>query len=313
MDWKGKKVLVTGPSGFIGSNLTKELINQGAEVIGIDNFSYIDAEMAKHKQPFLNNIGLIKNDVSKKETWDRVPKDIEYIFHFAAPSSITLFNRTPEKCFNETVFGLYNALEFAKNNPNVKKVIYPSTGSLYAGNELPHSENVYPKPRNSYAAAKVACEGWANAFSDFVPSIGLRLFAGYGPGEEWKKDFGSVIYLFIRDYMNGIPPVIFGDGKQSRDFIYIDDTVKIILQAAEKKDLTGIVNVGTGTAVSFSEILEIIKKTLGTEIIPKYIPKEKNYVENIKADTTLMKKIFDIEPMLPEEGIRRYIDYFKNN
>ena len=186
MDWQNKKILITGVSGFIGSNLTKELLKQGAEIYAIDNFSYIDSDMAKEK--LLNvfkDINIIEVDVSTNDPWGKVPKDIEYIFHFAAPSSVTLFKRESEKCFKETSLGLLRALEFAKQN-NVKKVIYPSTGSLYAGNEMPHNEKVYPKPRNLYAAAKFACEGLANSYSDFVKSIGLRIFAGYGPGEEWK-------------------------------------------------------------------------------------------------------------------------------
>lgn len=309
MDWKGKKVLVNGVSGFIGSNLTKKLLNEGAEIFGIDNFSYIDADSARKKLAgMLKGINLIEGDVSEKKVWDSVPKDIEYIFHFAAPSSITLFKNNPEKCFSETFFGLKNALEFAKNNPSIKKVVYPSTGSLYAGNELPHNEDIYPRPRNSYAAAKATCEALTSSYSDFVNSLGLRIFAGYGPGEEWKKDFGSVLYLFIRDYLNNKSPEVWGNGDQTRDFVYIDDITKIIMKAAEIEH-TGVVNVGTGTATSFSRILEIIKSNLNAEISPRYVPKEKNYVENLRADTSLMKKLFDIEPIMPEEGIIKFLAY----
>ena len=310
IDWKGKKVLVNGISGFIGSNLGRELLKRGAEIYSIDNFSYIDSEIAKDKLSYLlKKISLIEGDASEKKTWDKVPKDIEYIFHFASPSSITLFKKNPEVCFYETFFSLYNAFEFAKKN-KVKKLVYPSSGSNYAGNDFPHNESVYPKPKNSYAVAKVSCEALASSYSDFVKSIGLRIFGGYGSGEEWKRDFGSVIYLFIRDYMSGNPPEIWGDGSQTRDFIYIDDIVKIILKSAEI-DYTGIVNVGTGEGISFSRILEIIKENLKTSINPKYVPKEMNYVENLKADTILMKKLFNIKPILPEEGIKKFIDYLK--
>jgi len=287
MDWKNKKVLVNGVTGFIGSNLAKELLDRGAKVYSIDNFSYIDLEMARKKLDFLKTIGIIEGDVSTKEPWEKVPKDIEYIFHFAAPSSITLFEKGPEKCFTETSLGLLKTLEFAKQN-HVKKVVYPSTGSSYAGNEMPHNEFIYPKPRNLYAAAKFACEGLANSYSDFVKSVGLRIFAGYGPGEEWKKDFGSVLYLFIRDYMDGNPPEVWGDGEQTRDFIYIDDIVKCSLAAAEV-DYNGILNIGTGKAVSFKELLQIIKESLGMEIDPTFVPRQQNYVENLKADTDLFK------------------------
>src|SRR3989344_4998922 len=117
MDWNGKKVLITGVSGFLGTNLAKELLSQGAIIYSIDNFSYIDYEITKKKiASLLHEVIIISGDVSQKETWDKVPKEIEYIFHLAGPSSITLFKRWPEKCYYETVFGLYHTLEFAKKN-----------------------------------------------------------------------------------------------------------------------------------------------------------------------------------------------------
>ena len=156
MIWEKKKVLVTGTVGFISSNLINKLLKLGADIYSIDNFSYVDVELAKRKINFLDKIKLIEGDISKKETWEKVPNDIEYIFHFAGQSSITLFKKEREKCYNETIFGFWNALEFAKQN-RVKKVIYPSSGSNYAGNIMPHKEDVLPKPKNLYAAAKIAC------------------------------------------------------------------------------------------------------------------------------------------------------------
>jgi len=309
MDWRGKRVLINGITGFIGSNLGRELKKRGAIIHSIDNFSYIDFDIAREKIEFLNEVNLVFGDVSKKETWAKVPKDIEYIFHFAAPSSITLFKKNPEKCYNETVFGFRNALEFAKEF-GVQKVIYPSSGSNYAGNEFPHREDIYPQPRNLYAAAKIACEGLANSYADFVNCIGLRIFGGYGPGEEWKKDFGSVLYLFIRDYMEGKSPVIWGDGNQTRDFVYIDDIVEMVILSAEVGH-KGVVNVGTGRAISFKNLLESIKITLNAEKQPEFIPKDKNYVDNIKADPDLMKNLFGIEPLSVEEGIRKFVNYLK--
>ena len=311
MDWNGKKVLITGISGFLGSNLGRGLLNQGAKIYSIDNFSYIDWKIAKEKldNMIINKINLIIGDVSDKETWRKVPKDVEYVFHFAGPSSITLFKREPEKCYGETVFGFWNVLEFAKQN-NIKKVVYPSSGSNYAGNEFPHREDISIKPKNLYADAKMSCEAIASCYSGFVNSVGLRIFGGYGPGEEWKRDFGSIIYLFIRDYMASKAPEVWGDGSQTRDFIHIDDIVKSIIRAAEV-DYTGIINVGTGKSISFKDVLEIIKKSIGTEINPIFIPKELGYVENLQADTTLMKDVLGINPISPEEGIKKFLDYLK--
>lgn len=312
MDWNGKKVLVTGPSGFIGSNLTRELLKRNAEVYAIDNFSYIDEDKSKRKNDFFSKIKLIIGNVTEDAPWLKVPEDIEYIFHFAAPSSITNYKREPERCYKETVFGFWKALEFAKNHKNVKKVVYPSTGSLYAGNEFPLNEQIYPKPRNLYAAAKMACEGLACSYSDFVKSIGLRIFAGYGPGEEWKKDFGSIVFLFLNDLMHGEKPVIWGDGKQTRDFVYIGDVVEGIVRAAEV-DYIGRINIGTGVETSFNDMVDIMKRELGIEQETEHIPKEANYVENLKADTTLMKEVLRIEPMSLSEGINKYVKYLREN
>lgn len=309
MDFRGKRILVTGITGFIGSNLSRELLKRGAKVYSIDNSSYVDYEIVKKRLDFLDKITIIKGDVSQKDSWEKLPKDIEYIFHFAAPSSIVLFKKYPEKCYNETVWGLYMAFEFAKQN-KIKKVVYPSSGAIYSGNEMPHTEKVYPKPRNLYAAAKVACEALASSYSDFVKSVGLRIFVGYGPGEEWKGDFGSAPYLFIRDLMNGRTPEIWGDGSQTRDLIYIDDVVAMTLKAAEI-GYSGIVNVGTGESISFKDLLKKISKILKVDIEPKFIPREINYLEHIKADVTLNKKLFGIKPIPPDEGLRKFIDYLK--
>jgi len=310
MDYKGKKVLVNGITGFIGSNLARELLKMGAEVYSINNFSYISYDKAKKGLDFLDKIKIIGGDVLHQDSWERLPKDIEYVFHFAAPSSIVLFKKYPEKCWNETVFGLYNALEFCKKN-GVKKLIYPSSGSVYSGNEMPHVETLYPKPRNLYAAAKVACESLANSYSDFVKSIGLRIFVAYGPGEEWKGDFGSAPYLFIQDLMNGKIPEIWGDGEQTRDLVYIDDVVKMIIKAAEVEQ-TGIVNIGTGESISFKDLCKKIKYILNSDIEPQFVPKkDSNYLEHIKADVTLNKKLFGITPISADEGIKKFVKYLQ--
>jgi len=310
MDWKDKKVLITGISGFLGSNLGRELLNQGAKIYSVDNFSYIDYETTKKKVPIINEVFIISGDISSKETWDNVPSDIEYIFHLAGPSSITLFKRYPERCYYETIFGLYNVLEFAKKN-GIKKVIYTSTGSLYAGNRMPHREELYPIGYNLYAAAKIACEALANSYSNHVKNLGLRVFAGFGPGEERKKDFASVICLFAKDALEGRRPVIWGDGNQIRDFVYVEDVVKALIRGIEIEE-TGIINVGTGKGITFNEIWKTIKDHLGTSIEPEYIEKELNYVEELEADIFKMRRILKVSPMSTEEGIRKFLDYLKN-
>ena len=309
MNYEGKKILVTGATGFIGLALSKELIKKGAEVYSISDSKYFNEEFAKEKLNFLDKIKIIRGDVSKETSWSKLPEGIEYIFHFAAPSSITLFKKSPEECYYQTVFGLYQAFEFAKKN-NVKKIIYPSTGNVYSGNEPPHIETILPNPKNLYAASKIACEALANSYGDFVKSIGLRISAGYGPGEERKIGFGSPPLMFIKDLMEGKPPEIWGDGSQTRDFLYIEDLVKMILKSAEI-DYLGVVNIGSGESISFKKLIEKIQSILNSKINAIFIPKEVNYVERIEMDLSLNKKLFGINPISLDEGLKKFIDYLK--
>lgn len=308
------KIIITGANGFIGWNLIKSVADISDEIIAIDNFEYVKEDnISKLKKDF-SNLNLIVGDVSQKDVWEKLQnRKIDYIFHFGSPSSIVLFNKNPEKCVYQTIFSLFFAFKYG-TKMGASKIIFPSSGNVYGRNfsENPFTEEVQPLARNSYASSKLACEQIAWANKDFVDFVGLRITAGYGPGEERKGDFASVVYLFLKDMINDIPPTIFGDGEQKRDFIFIKDVVNSIVNAA-KSDYTGIINIGSGKSVSFNEVIEIINKILGKEIKPNYIPKPKNYVENIRVDISKMKKILGISPIDLEEGVKNFINYLQNN
>jgi UDP-glucose 4-epimerase len=300
---KNKKILITGICGFIGRNLATKLSAKN-EIIGIDNFEYSARDFCGD---LIERITFVEGDVSRKETLKKVPTDLDYILHFGSPSSIILFNRKMNHCYRETVLSFLNIFEFAKKF-NVRKVVFPSSGSIYAGNNQPHVEHIYPKPRNMYAAAKMACEGVASAYKDFVDSVGLRIFAGYGPGEERKRDFASVVYLFINAVSQNINPVIFGKGNQTRDFVFIDDVINATIKSIGI-NYTGIINVGSGIPTTFNFLLETINNVLGKAVEPKNMLKEKNYVENICADTEIMKNVLEIKPTPLKAGIERFCEY----
>ena len=200
-----------------------------------------------------------------------------------------------------------NILEFAKNN-SVQKLVYPSSASVYANNSRPHTEGIIPKPSNQYGFAKVECENLAEKYKEGVNSIGLRIFAAYGPGEERKQKLSSVINLFLNDVKNNKPPIIFGDGSQTRDFIYITDVITAIINSAEISE-TGIINVGSGVSASFNQIIEKISTKTGKKINPEYIKKESKYVENLQADTKLMKNVLKINPISLDSGIEKFAQY----
>jgi len=293
---KNKKILITGINGFLGTNLAQKLKTDN-EIIGI----------SQSKTQEFENIRVIEGDVSNEKVFDKIDLELDLIFHFGSPTSIILFKQDPEKYFNNTVSGMTNILNFAKNN-SIDKLIYPSSGSVYGNNPLPHSEGIIPQPANQYGAAKIKCEHLAEEYFDDIDSTGLRIFAAYGPGEEKKQNLSSVVNLFLQDIKRNESPTIFGDGSQTRDFMYIDDVISAIILSSEISNQK-IINVGSGISTSFNKIIETINTKINKKIIPRYIKKEFAYIENLKADTNLMKSILKIEPISIESGIEKFAKY----
>ena len=153
MKWNSKHVLITGAAGFIGFNLLQKFIDLNAEIVVLDDFSSGKSIETLSKMP----IEIIRADVSDSRSFQKVPKDIDFIFHFGAPSSIILFNKDPVLALSNTICGLINAFEFAKS-VGAQKVIYPSSGSVYGTTPPPQSENSIPKPKNLYGITKLTCE-----------------------------------------------------------------------------------------------------------------------------------------------------------
>jgi UDP-glucose 4-epimerase len=302
MKWNNKKVLVTGAAGFIGFNLLKRFIHLNAQVFAMDNFSSGKPIETLSKMP----VNVINADVSLGKSFEKVPRDIDFLFHFGALSSIILFNRDPFFALSDTVCGLVNVFEFAKSF-GAKKVVYPSSGSVYGTAPVPQSENSLPKPTNLYGITKLTCEKIALYNFGSVPSVGLRIFAGFGPGEEHKGDHASVVTIFLNYMLKNERPVIFGDGTQNRDFVYIDDVVDAIVASAEREISNTIVNVGTGRNLKFNDVVQTINQLLGKSIAPIYVPKPEKYFNYTLADTSKMREVLGITPRSPEEGIKEYL------
>jgi len=298
---KNKKILITGIYGFLGKQLAIKL-HENNEIIGINL-----PNESKNLQKEFDDITIIEGDVSENNTLEKINSDIDLILHFGSPTSVVLFKQDPTKYFNNTINGMKNILEFAKKK-SVKKLIYPSSASVYAKNPPPHTENIIPKPSNPYGDAKVACENLARTYNDTVNSLGLRIFAVYGPGEETKQNLSSVINLFLDDVKNSKNPIIFGDGTQTRDFIYVDDVITAIINSTELSQ-QGIINVGSGVSISFNQVIEKIGNIVGKKINPVYVKKELNYVEKLQADTKLMKNTLKINPLSIEIGISKFAKY----
>jgi UDP-glucose 4-epimerase len=289
---------VTGGAGFIGSSISNMLLEYNANVVVLDSF----AQGPRDNIP--DGCEIVEADIRDEQSLSKLT-DIDYVFHFGAPSSIILFNKQPSMCVDVTVCGLLTLLEWARKT-GVTKIIFPSSGSVYGSTPPPQSEDAVVHPMNLYGVAKFACENVARLYSDVVPTVGLRIFAGYGPGEEHKGDFASPVTLFLNSMVKGENPVVYGDGTQSRDFVYIDDVVDSIIRAAENK-FTGVVNIGSGRAHNFNEVIGLINEVLGKNIQPTYISKPTKYLERTLAETRRMRELLKVHPSDLKEGLQKYL------
>lgn len=296
--WVGKRVLITGIAGFIGSALGNNLIGRGAVVDGVDDLSFGD----KSKIPeSLNEMSFL--DVSDRKFYDKFKgRYYDYIFHFGAPCTVRMFQTDPLKSTKATLEGFSNVLLIAEGCG--ARMVYPSSGNVY-GDATPNAEHITPLPTNLYGLSKYICERMARHSNAYT--AGLRIFAGYGPGEEHKGEYASVVTLFLNMIKEGKRPTIYGDGTQTRDFVYIDDIVDGILAAATHRPMFPIINIGTGTSTTFNELVEILNKYLNKDLKPIYVPKPKSYVQETKAQTGTMKRCLGIKPRPLKRGLMHYL------
>ncbi len=249
MNYRGKKILMTGGTGFLG-----KAIGDALKAAGADVFDFNGDVRDRHK--------LV----------DSIDHTLDYVFHFADPSSQVLFTRQPRYAAETTISSFLHISKLCQQNG--VRLIYPSTGLLSQGKA------------NQYARCKAVCEDIH--IGSNLDALGIRIFATYGPGEGHKADYASVPYLLARDMVNGESPVVFGDGSQTRDFLYINDVVHAVITLAEDYHATPIVDVGSGKGISFNDIVKQINELLfagntGEYIEPTYTGVPDNYVSETLA------------------------------
>lgn len=211
--------------------------------------------------------------------------NLDYVFHLGMPSSSPMYKAQP-RCVAEALLSSIDALELAKRNK--AKFIYASSSSVYNGNETPFSEDMPLYITDYYTEVRYWLERLVKLYSirHGIEYVGLRFFSVYGPNDYRKKQYSNVVTQFALEMINGKQPVVYGDGKQSRDFVYVDDVVDA-LKKGMSYDGNGIFNVGTGESHSFNDAIKVIQKTLNSSITPIYTDNQiHNYVFDTQADTT---------------------------
>jgi UDP-glucose 4-epimerase len=310
---KSKKILVTGGAGFIGSHLVDALIERGHKVVVIDNLSTGKKENINKKAKFY------KIDICSPKIGEIFKKEKpEIVFHFAAQINVRKSVENPLFDAKVNILGslnvIQNFLKLRTSNFQLPKIIFASTGGAIYGEtkKIPTPENHPANPISPYGIAKLTVENYLRFYKENfgLKFISLRFSNVYGPRQDPKGEAG-VVAIFIDKLLKKERPTIFGDGNQTRDFIFVEDAVSACLKAMEYKGEKEIFNIGTGIETSINELYEIISKLLRTKIKPKYAPEKPGDLKRSCLDISLAKRELKWRPKFDlEKGLRRDLGMF---
>lgn len=306
---KNKNILITGGAGFIGSHIADALIDDNNITI-VDNLS--TGNIKNLKTPDHENLNFIKADICNTNL-DDLTSGIDYIFHLAAMASVPLSVEMPRECNEINLNATVKLLKSAAEN-GVEKIVFSSSSAVYGENRnMPLKETEMPMPTSPYAASKASCELYLKSFYESygLNYTALRYFNVFGPKQDKNSQYAAVIPNFISALIEGNQPEIYGDGEQTRDFVYVGDVVKANIAACEA-DYNGIVNIASGEKLTVNRLYEIVRDTLGSSLEPRYLPERPGDIKHSLADTTNMEKInVKIDSSNFENQLIETINWFK--
>ncbi len=306
-------VLVTGGAGFIGSHLVEALLRRGERVRVFDNFSTGRHENVKHLH---DDIELIEGDLRDFDAVRRAVAGVEVVFHQAALASVQRSVDDPMTTNAVNVTGTLHVL-MAARDAGVRRVVFASSSSVYGDTPtLPKVETQAPQPLSPYAVSKLAGEQYCMAFSVVygLPSIALRYFNVFGPRQDPHSEYAAVIPRFIDRMVRGLPPIIYGDGLQSRDFTYIENVVDANLAAADAPaSCSTVFNVGAGERTSLLDLAAQINHVLGSRLTPAHHPPRAGDVRHSLASIEAISQTLGYAPRITlAEGLARTIEWFRS-
>lgn len=303
------KALVTGGAGFIGSHLVRALLERGDRVVILDNFA---SGRRSNLDELTGEIELVEGDLRSYERVHAAMKGVELVFHEGALPSVPRSVQDPLTTNEVNVSGTLNVL-LAARDEGVGRVVFASSSSVYGDADgFPRDETQRPQPLSPYGVAKLAAESYCRAFWQVygLETVSLRYFNVFGPRQDPASQYAAVVPRFIARLLEGKPPVIYGDGTQSRDFTYVGNVVAGNLLAASAPDVAGeVLNVATGGSLTVNELSAAIQETLGVDIEPVYEPARVGEIEHSAADISRARRLLGYEPQQSvEEGIATTID-----
>lgn len=307
------KYLVTGGAGFIGCNIVRELVKRKQQVVVLDNLL---TGSKKNLADCKGKIRFVLGDIRNIRTVKRAMKDVDFCIHQAALPSVPLSVKLPAKSHDMNINGTLNIF-LAARDLGVKRVIYASSSSVYGDTlVLPKHERLIPSPLSPYALHKLNAEQYGKLFYDLygLPTIGLRYFNVFGPYQSPESFYAAAIPKFIVSLLKGKAPTIYGDGKQTRDFTYVDNVVlaNLISCRAPKAALGQVFNVGNGVRIGLNALVPILKELTNSKILFEYAPKRPGDVKHSLADIKKSKRLLGYKPIVGlEEGIKKTITWYR--
>jgi len=309
------RALVTGGAGFIGSHLVSRLISEGFEVHVLDNFFTGSLENIRN---YLGcpRLHVVKGDVRRRGDVRGALRDVDYVFHLAAVANIALSVRRPKLVNDVNVSGTLNLL-IESLRFNVERFVFTSSCAVYGEPiYLPINEDHPTNPISPYGVSKLSAEYYCRVFHKVygLETVILRLFNVYGPGQE-RSPYGGVIAKFIDALKSGKAPIIFGDGKQTRDFIYVDDVVDALILASKCGGCAGMTfNIGSGIETSINQLADKLIKIFSLDIKPIYLEPRAGDVRRSCANINRAREILGFRAKTPlEVGLEKCAKRQPNN
>jgi len=304
------EILVTGGAGFIGSHIVDRLLDEGFKVRVLDNLSTGEKKnLAQHQNK--KSFQFIEGDIRNFDLVKKTVKGVDAVFHEAALVSVTRSVENPLLSNEINVTGTVNLLK-ACVDAHVKRFVYASSCAVYGDTEtLPNHENLAPKPLSPYAVEKLAAENYAKVFHNVygLETVSLRYFNVYGPRQKYGP-YSGVISIFINRLLENKPPIICGDGKQTRDFINVKDVVEANMLALSKREAVGeVFNISTGEATAINKLTETIQKIMEkTDLKPVHAEPRPGDIKHSYGDITKARRNLKYEPKVQlEKGLSELV------
>lgn len=296
--------LVTGGAGFIGSHLAARLAMRGEAVRIFDNFS---TGSETNVAAAGDQVEVMRGDLRDEAAVRRAMNGVSVVFHQAADPSVPRSLDDPRTCYEINVLGTLNVL-LAARDAGVRRVVFASSCAVYGDSPvLPKSEQLPPEPASPYAASKLAGEELCAVFTRSwgLETVALRYFNVYGPRQDPQSAYAPVIPRFLQALLRGERPVIYGDGGQTRDFVYVGDVVQANLLAAEAPGVAGrVFNIAAGRSVSLYQLLLLMADLLGVPPKAEHLPPRSGDIRHSAADIRAARQALGYEPMVRlEEGL----------